>query len=180
MPTAAGAGCPPRWFSRRGFARVPLVKPHALLIAADHAGFELKERIKELLAARGLAFTDLGTGSRDPVDYPDYARRVAEAVSRGDAERGVLVCGTGQGMAMAANRYPRVRAAVPYSEETARLCREHNDANILALGGGTLDPALAERILALWLDTPFAGGRHARRVEKIDGREQAPSAERPA
>ena len=150
------------------------MKPPALLIAADHAGYELKERLKGVLAARGTRFTDLGTGSPEPVDYPDYARQVAEAVSRGDAERGVLVCGTGQGMAMTANRYPRVRAAVPYSEESARLCREHNDANILALGGRTLDPALAERILILWLDTPFGGGRHARRVQKIDASDAVP------
>ena len=89
-------------------------------------------------------------------------------MSRGDAERGLLVCGTGQGMAMTANRYHGVRAAVPCDEETARLSREHNDANVLALGGRTLDPANAERILEVWLKTPFAGGRHERRVRKID------------
>ena len=139
-----------------------------LLLAADHAGFELKERLKALLERRGVPFEDLGTASAESVDYPDYARKVAEAVSRGDADRGVLVCGTGQGMAMAANRYSRVRAAVPCSEETARLSREHNDSNILALGGRTLDHALAERMLVVWLETPFAGGRHLRRLEKMD------------
>jgi ribose 5-phosphate isomerase B len=144
------------------------VAPPPLLLASDHAGFELKERLKAFLEDRGILANDLGTGSADSVDYPDYARRVAEAVSRGEAERGVLVCGTGQGMAMAANRYPHVRAAVPCSEETARLAREHNDANVLALGGRTLDHDLAERILVVWLETPFAGGRHGRRLEKLD------------
>jgi ribose 5-phosphate isomerase B len=144
------------------------VAPRPLLLAADHAGFELKERLKAFLETRGVPCTDLGAGSAESVDYPDYARRVAEAVSRGEAERGILVCGTGQGMAMAANRYPHVRAAVPCSEEAARLTREHNDANVLALGGRTLDHGLAERILAVWLETPFAGGRHARRLQKMD------------
>jgi ribose 5-phosphate isomerase B len=144
------------------------VASRPLLIASDHAGFELKERLKRVLAARAIAFEDLGTGSTESVDYPDYARRVAEAITRGDAERGILVCGSGQGMAMAANRFPRVRAAVAYSEETARLSRAHNDANVLALGSHTLDHALAERILAAWLDASFEGGRHQRRVDKID------------
>jgi ribose 5-phosphate isomerase B len=93
---------------------------------------------------------------------------VAGAVSRGEADRGVLVCGSGQGMAMAANRHRGVRAAVPWNEETARLSREHNDANVLALGGRTLPPGAPEKILQVWLDTPFAGGRHERRVRKID------------
>ena len=142
--------------------------PRPLLLAADHAGFELQERLKALLETRGVPFADLGTSSAESVDYPDYARKVAEAVSRGEAERGVLVCGSGQGMAMTANRFPHVRAAVPYDEETARLSREHNDSNILALGGRTLDHALAERMLAIWLETPFAAGRHVRRLEKMD------------
>ena len=142
--------------------------PRLLLLAADHAGFELKERLKAVLDARGVPFEDLGTTSPASVDYPDYARKVADAVSRGEVDRGVLVCGTGQGMAMAANRYAHVRAAVPCSEETARLSREHNDSNILALGGRTLDHALAERMLVVWLDTPFAAGRHVRRLEKMD------------
>jgi ribose 5-phosphate isomerase B len=144
------------------------VAPRPLLLAADHAGFELKERLKAFLESRGVAVADLGTASAESVDYPDYARKVAAAVSRGDAEKGVLICGSGQGMAMTANRYPHVRAAVPCSEESARLAREHNDSNVLALGARTLDHALAEKILAVWLETPFAGGRHARRVEKID------------
>ncbi len=138
------------------------------LVASDHAGFELKEKLKKALERRGVAYRDLGPGSADPVDYPDFAHELAEAVSRGDAERGLLVCGSGQGMAMAANRHRGVRAALPFDEETARLSREHNDANVLALGGRTLDHEKAERILDVWLDTPFAGGRHERRVEKID------------
>ncbi|HJS58619.1 MAG TPA: ribose 5-phosphate isomerase B [Vicinamibacteria bacterium] len=140
-----------------------------LLIASDHAGFELKRKLTDALKRKGIAFEDLGTDTADSVDYPDYARTVAEAVSRGEAERGMLVCGTGQGMAMAANRYHGVRAAVPWNEETARLSREHNDANVLALGGRVLEPGAAERILDVWLETPFAGGRHQRRVKKIDG-----------
>jgi ribose 5-phosphate isomerase B len=139
-----------------------------LLVASDHAGFELKEKLKHALDRLGVPYEDAGPSSAEPVDYPDFGRKVAGAVSRGDAERGLLVCGTGQGMAMTANRYRGVRAAVPTDEETARLSREHNDANILALGGRTLDPARAERILEVWLETPFAGGRHERRVRKID------------
>lgn len=139
-----------------------------LLIASDHAGFELKERLKKALEKRGVPYEDLGPGSAASVDYPDFARKVAEAVGRGEAEWGLLVCGTGQGMAMTANRYRGVRAAVPCTEETARLVREHNDANVLALGGRTIPPETAERILEVFLATPFAGGRHERRVRKID------------
>jgi ribose 5-phosphate isomerase B len=139
-----------------------------LLIAADHGGFELKEHLKRFLEARGVAYEDLGTDSAESVDYPDYARRVAGAISRGEAERGILICGTGQGMAIAANRFHGVRAVTPFNEETARLVREHNDANVLALGGRVLAPALAERIVELFLETPFSGGRHQRRVQKLD------------
>ena len=151
---------------RHGYTDGWMARP--LLVASDHAGFALKERLKETLDRLGIAYTDAGTHSAEPVDYPDFGKRVAEAVSRGDAERGLLVCGTGQGMAMTANRYRGVRAVVPPDEQTARLSREHNDANVLALGGRTLEPALAERILEVWLETPFAGGRHERRVRKID------------
>jgi ribose 5-phosphate isomerase B len=139
-----------------------------LVIGADHAGFELKEKLKAVLDRLGIAYKDAGTHSADSVDYPDYARVVAQAVSRGEAERGLLVCGSGQGMAMTANRYRGVRAALPFDEQTARLSREHNDANVLALGGRVLDHDRAVRILEVWLATPFAGGRHAVRVEKID------------
>jgi ribose 5-phosphate isomerase B len=140
-----------------------------LLVASDHAGFELKEKLKKALDGMGVAYRDLGPASADPVDYPDHAHLVAEQISRGEAERGLLVCGSGQGMAMAANRHRGVRAALAADEETARLSREHNDANVLALGGRLVDHARAERILKVWLETPFAGGRHAGRVGKIDG-----------
>jgi ribose 5-phosphate isomerase B len=142
--------------------------PETIIVGSDHAGFDLKERVKEWLEARGFAVEDAGTRSPEQVDYPDYAHRVAEAVASGKRARGILVCGTGIGVSIAANRHRGVRAAVACSEETARLAREHNDANVLALGGRTLDPTLAERIVDAWLKTPFAGGRHARRVSKIE------------
>jgi len=139
-----------------------------LLIASDHAGFELKEKLERALDAMRVAYRDLGPASAEPVDYPDQARKVAESISRGDADRGLLVCGSGQGMAMAANRYRGVRAALGPDEETARLSREHNDANVLALGGRLVDHEVAARILKVWLETPFGGGRHAARVAKIE------------
>jgi ribose 5-phosphate isomerase B len=139
-----------------------------IIVGSDHAGFDLKERVKEWLEQRGFAVEDVGARSPEQVDYPDVAHKVADAVSSGRLKRGLLVCGTGLGVAMAANRHAGVRAAAVWSEETARLAREHNDANVLALGGRTTDPVLAERILDTWLETPFAGGRHARRVEKIE------------
>jgi ribose 5-phosphate isomerase B len=142
--------------------------PETIIIGSDHAGFDLKERVKEWLEARGLLVEDIGSRSPERVDYPDYAHLVAEAIASGRRARGVLVCGTGIGVAIAANRHPGVRAAVVCSEQTARLAREHNDANVLALGGRTTDPGLAERILDVWLETPFAGGRHARRVAKLE------------
>jgi ribose 5-phosphate isomerase B len=139
-----------------------------LLIGSDHAGFEVKERLKRVLDRLGLRYHDAGPASAQAVDYPDFAHIVAGAVSRGEAERGVLVCGSGQGMAMAANRHRGVRAALAWNEETARLSREHNDANVLALGARTLPEGEAEKILEVWLHTPFAGGRHLPRVRKID------------
>ena len=139
-----------------------------LVIGSDHAGFALKERLKGELDRLGVRYRDAGPASPDAVDYPDYAHAVAGAVSRGEAEKGVLVCGSGQGMAMAANRHRGVRAALPWNEETARLSREHNDANVLALGARTLAEGEAERILKVFLETPFAAGRHEPRVRKID------------
>jgi ribose 5-phosphate isomerase B len=142
--------------------------PDPIILGSDHAGFDLKEKIKKALERLGVPYEDVGTHGPESVDYPDYAHRVAGAVEDGRYARGIVVCGTGIGVSMAANRHPGVRAAVAYDEETARLSREHNDANVLALGGRTLDHALAERILEVWLETPFAGGRHARRVQKIE------------
>ena len=142
--------------------------PETIILGSDHAGFDLKEKVKKALDRLGVPHEDVGSQSTEPVDYPDYAHRVAEAVGTGRHTRGIVVCGTGIGVSMAANRHAGVRAAVAYDLETARLSREHNDANVLALGGRSLDHALAERILEVWLKTPFAGGRHARRVEKIE------------
>ena len=142
--------------------------PKLIAIASDHAGFALKEHLKAVLRDMNLPFEDLGTHSADSVDYPDFAHRVAQALEGGKAERGLLVCGSGQGMAMAANRHQGIRAAVVVDEEMARLSREHNDANVLTLGGRLVDNEKAERILKVWLETPFAGGRHAPRVDKID------------
>ncbi len=142
--------------------------PQAIILGSDHAGFALKQELKRHLETRGLRVEDIGARSEQPVDYPVVAHELADAVAGGRFARGVLVCGTGIGVSMAANRHPGVRAAVAYDEETARLSRAHNDANVLALGGRTLDHAEARRILDVWLDTPFEGGRHARRVALIE------------
>ena len=148
--------------------------PETIIVGSDHAGFDLKERVKEWLEEKGFLVEDAGTRSPEQVDYPDFAHKVAEAVASGRRARGVVICGTGIGVSMAANRHAGVRAAVVWNEDTARLSREHNDANVLALGGRTTDPDLAERILDVWLKTPFAGGRHARRVAKIEPGNAAP------
>lgn len=144
--------------------------PQPILIASDHAGFALKQHLRLALQRLGLPFEDLGTDSEASVDYPDFAHRLAQALGEGRAERGVLVCGSGQGMVMAANRHAGVRAALPHDEAAARLARQHNDANVLALGARVTPPDQAERILRAFLETPFEGGRHQRRVDKIDGR----------
>lgn len=139
-----------------------------IALAADHAGVALKEEVKRLLDQRGVAYTDFGTHSADSVDYPDYAALVAGEVASGRFDRGVLVCGSGIGMAMAANRFPGIRAAAATDVTLARLSREHNNANVLTLGERTTPPEVARRVLDVFLDTPFAGGRHERRVSKID------------
>jgi len=138
-----------------------------IAIGADHAGFSLKEQLKAWLAAGGHRVIDHGTHSTDSVDYPDYAQQVGESVAVGKVDRGVLVCGTGIGMAMAANKVTGVRAALCGDTFTARMSREHNDANVLALAGQLTDAAMGQAILKVWLETDFAGGRHARRVDKI-------------
>jgi ribose 5-phosphate isomerase B len=148
--------------------------PESIPIASDHAGVELKARLAGVLAARGLAVEDLGTGSAESCDYPDYAHPLAERVSRGEVRRGVLLCGTGLGMSYVANRYPGVRAAVAWTPEVAALARGHNDANVLVLPARFVASDDAVKILEAWLDTPFEGGRHARRVAKIE-REEAGS-----
>ncbi len=139
----------------------------SIVIASDHAGFELKETLKQELEALGFAVRDLGTHDADSVDYPDYADALARAIAAGDAERGVLLCGTGIGASIAANRHPGVRAALCHDAQSARLCRRHNDANVLVLGGRVTAPETARECLRIFLDTPFEGGRHARRVAKL-------------
>jgi ribose 5-phosphate isomerase B len=138
-----------------------------IAIASDHAGYEEKEQLKPLLAELGVQYEDLGTVSPAPVDYPDYARKVAEEVAQGHVDQGLLVCGSGTGMAIAANKVPGVRAAVAWNEETARLAREHNDANVLSLGARVTPAEELPRIVRAWFAAKFDGGRHARRVEKI-------------
>src|SRR5688500_15562658 len=138
-----------------------------IALASDHAGYAEKERLKTVLTELGLDFEDLGPASDASVDYPDYARTVAEQVAQGQVEPGLLVCGSGTGMAMTANKVHGVRAAVAWSEETARLARQHNDANVLALGARTTPPAEIPKIVRAWFSTDFEGGRHADRVQKI-------------
>lgn len=137
-------------------------------IAADHAGFRLKERLILELRALGYEPLDLGTSSAESVDYPDYAHPVASRVEQGEAARGVLLCGTGLGMAYAANRHPGVRAAVAWNAEVAELARTHNDANVLVLPARFVSEVEGVEILRRWLTTSFEGGRHSRRVEKIE------------
>jgi len=136
-------------------------------IGADQAGFLLKERLRQKLMADGHDVADRGTDSELSCDYPDYAAAVGRDVSGGVAERGVLVCGSGVGMSIAANKISGVRAALGTSEEQVRMVREHNDANVLALGARTLDPLSAERMVDTFLQAEFQGGRHARRVALI-------------
>ena len=144
-----------------------------IALASDHAGYAEKERLKTVLSDLGVEFDDLGTKSEESVDYPDYARAVAEQVADGRVEQGLLVCGSGTGMAITANKVPGVRAAVAWSEEIARLARQHNDANVLAIGARTTPPADIPKIVRAWFSTEFEGGRHAARVEKISDVEKA-------
>ena len=139
-----------------------------IALASDHAGFQLKELVKIHLSSRGMQVVDLGAHSEDSVDYPDYAHQLAETILEGEAESGVLVCGAGLGMSMAANRHRGIRAALCHDHYTASVSRRHNDANVLVLGGRILGPDLAREIVDTWLDTPFEGGRHLRRVKLID------------
>ena len=149
-------------------------------VGADHRGVELKRRIRRAVVAAGCDCTDLGVHSEQPADYPDVARQAAEGVAEGTFDRAVLICASGVGMSIAANKVRGVRAALVHTAEGARLCREHNDANILALAGRTLDPDDAAVVVAAFLDTAFAGGRHRRRVDKIIAMERRTAPREPA
>ncbi len=139
-----------------------------IAIGSDHAGFTYKEKIKEFLKALGHEVTDFGTYSEDPVDYPLFIRPVAEAVARGESERGVVLGGSGNGEAMAANRVKGVRCAVCWNVASARLARQHNDANIVSLGQRMISEEEALEIVSVWLETGFDGGRHLRRIQMLD------------
>lgn len=136
-------------------------------IGSDHGGLELKSVVVEALRQRGLKIADFGTDNGDSVDYPDFAEKVAGAVSRGEAEQGILICGTGIGMSIVANKFPGVRAALVTDEFMARMAKEHNNANILVLGGRVLEAMTACHIVGVWLDAVYEGGRHQRRLDKI-------------
>lgn len=138
-----------------------------IAVAADHAGVDLKAALSEFLRERGHDVLDLGTNSIDSVDYPDYAAKLAAVLAEGQTARGILICGTGIGISIAANRYPHVRAALCHGVTDARLARQHNDANVLALGARTTGIEVARDCLATFLDTPFEGGRHQRRIDKM-------------
>jgi ribose 5-phosphate isomerase B len=162
-----------------GFRQVALIDRRAvefpnmkIAIGTDHGGFELKEHVKKFLQDRGFEVTDLGTNSTESVDYPEYALKVAEAVATGQVKRGVLICGTGIGMCITANKVKGVRAALCPDVFSAKMSREHNDANILCLGGRTLKKELALDILETWLNSNFEGGRHQRRIDQISEYEQ--------
>jgi ribose 5-phosphate isomerase B len=137
-------------------------------IASDHAGFDMKEKLKAKLSSMGYEVQDLGTNSASSTDYPDYAHPLAREVETGEAKRGILLCGTGLGMAYAANRHAHVRAAVAWTPEIAELARKHNDANVLAVPARFVSESDAEAILDAFLNTPFEGGRHKGRVDKIE------------
>ncbi|MGI6766693.1 MAG: ribose 5-phosphate isomerase B [Lentihominibacter sp.] len=139
-----------------------------IAIASDHGGFALKEKIKAFLRDRSVKFVDLGTDSEDSVDYPVYGKACAEAVAGGKADRGIVVCGTGIGISIAANKVKGIRCGLCTSVEMAEMSRRHNNANMLALGGRTTGPDLALEIVSSWLDTEFEGGRHERRTEMLD------------
>src|SRR5881628_2667315 len=136
-------------------------------IGTDHAGFHYKEKVKELLGTLGHEVKDFGTFSEEPVDYPKFIRPAAEAVARGECDRGIVLGGSGNGEAIAANRVRGVRCALCWNEQTARLARQHNDANMISLGQRLISEAEARQIVEVWLSTEFEGGRHARRIEKL-------------
>jgi ribose 5-phosphate isomerase B len=138
-----------------------------IVIASDHAGFDFKASLKDQLTGQGYEVIDLGTHGPESVDYPDFAAALAGAIREGEAERGVLICGTGIGMCIAANKFTGVRAAPCHDDITAEMSRRHNDLNVLCLSADLLGEKLIDRMVEIWLNTEFEGGRHARRVEKI-------------
>lgn len=138
-----------------------------IAVGSDHGGVGLKDFLLQILRSRKMEVEDLGTMGDESVDYPDFGRLVALKVSKGEAERGILVCTNGIGMSILANKFPGVRAALVHDLRGAQMSREHNNSNILVLGGGVTEESLAEQILEIWLQTPFAGGRHQRRLDKI-------------
>ncbi len=139
-----------------------------IAIASDHAGFQVKQVLKSFLQETGHQVTDCGPESSESCDYPDFAKKVAQAVSMGNCDRGVLICGTGIGMSMVANKFKNVRASLCFNEYTAEMSRRHNDANVFCAGARTLDLATIQKLLKIWLDTPFDEERHTPRVRKID------------
>ena len=139
-----------------------------IAIASDHAGFDMKEHVKKELKEKGFEVKDFGTHSRDSVDYPDYVHPLVSAVQKGEFEHGILLCGSGNGMAMAANRHPGIRAALCWTVEISRLAREHNDANVLCIPARYLDNSTADKMVDEFINTRFEGGRHQKRVEKIE------------
>lgn len=138
-----------------------------IVMGADHAGFPLKEELKGFLEAEGHQVIDVGTSSTEPVDYPSFCAAAARAVVDGRADRGIVVGGSGQGEQIVANKIHGIRASLCHDLYSARLAREHNDANVLGMGARVIAPAYAREIVRLWLETPFAGGRHERRIEQI-------------
>lgn len=138
-----------------------------IAIGSDHRGYHLKEKLAGILRSKGHAVDDEGTSMTESVDYPDFAALVADKVSSGACDRGILICGTGIGMAITANKYPGIRAAPITDEITAEISRRHNDLNVLCLPADMLSPRSVERMVEIWVDTEFEGGRHQRRVEKI-------------
>jgi len=143
-----------------------------MLLGSDHGGLQLKDAIAAFLRERAIDFQDCGTFDAESVDYPDFAEKVAGAVSRGEAESGILFCGTGIGISIAANKFPHVRAALVTDAFMAQMAKEHNNANILVLGGRVTTAEKGRKIVAAWLDADFAGGRHQSRLDKITALEQ--------
>jgi ribose 5-phosphate isomerase B len=175
-PAAGGASTSPTSTQTAATSPVepPQDRPGALTVAigADHGGYELKELLKAHLAGLGCAVTDVGTGSKQPVDYPDYAHEVALLVSTGKCQRGIMIDGAGIGSCIVANKVPGVRAGMAYDYSSALNGREHNDTNVLTLGAGLIGANLARQIVSAWIATPFGGGRHQARIDKINAVEK--------